>query len=392
MHLSPKSFSRDTENSPTGFLPVSRQDDKPQPGTLSRAMSYPVKKTSLGKVPDIDNLRIRLWLDVHQLKEVIEQYEIYCDDILTHQSLDHPLWRDNQHWHEMYLSVHGTSMLIELPDGEGIHKVRLEIPGKVCGAMSLVKKIHFMRYLDGFKHKAMRLDACIDDFDKGVPWVELMNVRRSQMLHKRKVRATPDYDQDDSGHIVRAGSRESENFGRAYQKWLESDGAVDSDRIEAEIKGDRARELWAELVAIDPDRNLEQVMELLASAALSPFQILDRDPDDATQADRLEPPKWWKDYTDGMGFWKPKLDRVKTAWDDKAKWVLNQYKKTLAEIRAVYGRNGFAAMIEAAVVQGTKAFTQSNIDTIAYYARPKDSIREPYDDPLGDQIFARGAF
>jgi hypothetical protein len=386
------STRRSTRISPRGFLPVTIRNKETIAETRNRDMSYPVKKTISGKVPDLDNLRIRLWLNVHQLSEVLEQYKDFCDDKLCHEALDHPMWRDNQYWIDRYQSINGASLLIEQPDSDGTHLVRLEIPGKVCGSMSLVKKIRFMRYLDGFKHKAMRLDPCIDDFDKAVPWEELMKVRRSQMKHKRKFKFTADLDQDDDGHIARAGSRQSENFGRAYQKCLESDGRIDSDRIEAEIKGDRAQALWKELVAIDPDKNLEEVMQLLAEAALAPFEILEREPDDDTQADRLEAPQWWKDYTEGFQFWKPKIERIKTTWEDKAKWVLSQYKKTLAEIRAVYGRNGFALLVEQAVIEGTKAFKQSNIDTIAENAKPTEYFREHYEDPLNGEIFARTAY
>jgi hypothetical protein len=386
------SDSRNTGILPRGFQVVTKRNVQKGPETMNRAMSYPVRSTIPNRVPDLDNLRIRLWLDVHQLQLVKERYEIDCDDILTDMHIEQPVWRDNQFWTERYQSVHGTSMLLEGPSGEGIYLVRLEVPGKVCGAMSLVRKLHFMKFLSEFTHKAMRLDACIDDFSKGVPWSELMQVRRSQMLHKRKFKFTPDLDQDDDGHIARAGSRESDLFGRMYQKSLESDGAIDSDRIEAELKGERARALWAELVAMDPEENLSEVMDLIASAALSPFEILDRDAEDETQANRLDAPKWWKDYTEGIKSWRPKLERPRTEWEKKAAWVLKQYQKTLAEIRAVYGRNGFCAMIEEAVLRGTQAFTQSNMDTIAYYAKPTEFFREHYENPPDGQIFARTAY
>jgi phage replication initiation protein len=185
----------------------------------------------------------------------------------------------------------------------GVAVLRLEFSGSVLGSVNSVDMRDLCQLLLG-EHQAIctRFDIALDDFTKSLwTWDDLKAAARAgnyagPLQHDIRESAKRG---ESEGMTVYFGSRRSEAFYRFYDKSIESDGEVDSYRMELELKRSKAHQAFT--AWLEPTiGNEEDTIEILRGFLMGNIQFLDRSKDDPN-LDRLDKLPFWAAMVELLG-------------------------------------------------------------------------------------------
>jgi hypothetical protein len=242
-------------------------------------------------------------------------------------------------------------------EGSEYFDVRFSIPGKV------LKRVHFklawksLKCLRKLGLKPTRIDIALDDYSKQIhPDLIRQAIRDNNLIRIRKTRTNIDDSAPCVGFTLYLGSRQSNSMLRYYDKFTESDGALDCWRLELEAKEELAVSIWDVLFQI-PEYDESWCKSLFLECVIGALDFRDRSHDsNIARCPRL---CWWECFIeDCRSSGGVRLPRAKqeSSLKKKLAWVNRQVETTLAMLEQALGQDGFSHYIQICLESGRRRF------------------------------------
>lgn len=236
----------------------------------------------------------------------------------------------------------------------GLLNCLISFGGSLLSALQPAKLQDLIHLMDGYGFEATRFDSCIDDYDWSLDLAKIDEAIAAGNL-KYSDRGTK-IDNFGSRRIEQGftryfGCRSSERFGRIYDKLAQTDGRIESMRLEAELKGAQAKAVIADLLTI-PIGDSMAFVGRLAAVTLGVFEFIDRSVD--KRADRCPRLDWWHQFCQRFpGHVRYRVQREKTTIRRKQQWMESYVAKSLAVVRDGVGRMPFDEWLHKLVESGS---------------------------------------
>ena len=290
-------------------------------------------------------------------KQMLKYLEDMFDDQITWHS-DTPLFRGRK-WDSSGNSVRGLQVCFDFP-GE-VEPGR----GWVCLPGSLLAQVDARAVYDlccmmtaAWSAVSRRIDVAIDDFSKPFQFREIYDLARAgNVAHVRStsIRYSASAKNKDGleGESVILGSAQSDKRITFYNKAVESDGAVESHRVEVRLRDYKADQVFQKLATLTPDQFESEGAQFLAGVVIGAIDFLDRSSGDRN-LDRMPRLSWWAEFCDRVGSARLKLasKRPVHSMDRKVAWLVRDVGPSLAVIQRVLTERDFRDFIETLLDSG----------------------------------------
>ena len=209
--------------------------------------------------------------------------------------------------------------------------------------------------------KTTRLDTALDDFEKKIRPIDLLAIAKegnfSGFRHQPIVCSRspkwipPSYSSqsslscDANGNVLEAttvyfGSPESDKRLYIYDKFLESEGAIDSVRWEARWSDDYAHERFNKICTCFFDSSdFTSFPNLIASMTLGAIDFIDRS--SADRVSRCKRLPFWQEFVDYLGRVKVAVPPVFQTIERTVEWIEHQVETSFAILEKVAGFENF---------------------------------------------------
>lgn len=209
--------------------------------------------------------------------------------------------------------------------------------------------------------RATRIDTAIDDFEKKIRPADILFFAEkgdfSGFRHKPQFDTRsnswlpPSYSFqsspscDSEGNVLLAGtlyfgSPQSDKRLYIYDKFLESNGEVDSVRWEARWVDDYARDVFKKICLCFFDETVEiSVSVCIAAITTSAIDFIDRfSGDRVSRCSRLS---FWQEIIDCVGRTKLSLPRILVTIEKTVSWLSHQVETSFAVLESIFGFEDF---------------------------------------------------
>lgn len=220
----------------------------------------------------------------------------------------------------------------DLPNQPNRKDVWISLPSKLLqGCTETYLLLRFMRQLEKLRFRPTRLDLYLDDYTKSLSFIDIEAAYDANLHHgfddlweyRKKKKAVH------AGRTLYLGSPKADKMVRIYEKFLESDGAVDSIRLEAQLKDDYCRDAWRFLIQ-STEATLSQTAVNIAINCIDFYQ--------GDRSDKIRVP-WWQEFHDLVfsSYIKITCGRIKNSIERSMEWVKNGgVSRVLATVRQYY--------------------------------------------------------
>ncbi|HEY9631753.1 MAG TPA: replication initiation factor domain-containing protein [Coleofasciculaceae cyanobacterium] len=288
---------------------------------------------------------------------------------------------------------HGTVFLWHKEQSSGHYSFFASIPAKALARTPLRLQLRAFREFKLAGLKATRVDVALDDFTKSFSFENL-----SEAVDKKNYA----YFRDaytlftKKGKTVYFGSRQSEMFGRIYDKFLESLGLINSHRLELVLSGNRAKSFWQMLTMIptndreDLDESERLAIELMRETIIGGFKFIERGSEVGAdgkreRVDRCPLLPWWEkfvQFVQSAGGMRIPSERRVSHLASKKTWIEKQVATSLSMIREAMGGD-FAPWLHKLLKSGksrrtTEAHKIMHLHKMNYDVLPKLEPDKPF--------------
>jgi len=247
-------------------------------------------------------------------------------------------------------SVRGLLVAYNPPDevpGDGF----VGIPGDCLRALSGREVWRLCNWISAqsLPVRFTRVDVALDDFTRGdwipAPSVVLRHAENGDYCRYRSHSFTGSYDAGATSSLtVYFGSRHSDRFVRFYDKSAESQGLIDSHRLELVSRGSFAGEVVSRFVSSEWDDSQQWSLTGWISQAID-FRDRSSAPAEV-HLDRLPRVEWWDRLSRVLSSVSYSVPVVKPLLADKLWWLDQQVSPTLAIVREVYGSYQYSRYVK----------------------------------------------
>lgn len=197
-----------------------------------------------------------------------------------------------------------------------------------------------------------RIDLAVDHVNMGLNLCERIRecCEKGQLCHIRKFSYDPEFKADGTPtrKLVKLGSRSSDISVRVYDKGLET-GTLPVgqwERLEVEVKGDRANEIGPKLILAGDD-----MPDLLWRYVIGAFDF--REVNGRSELARRPRVKWWDDYMgQSVPLVCPPCTKVST-FESWKRWFQTSVGPRLLQLSGILGVSPYEFLEE--MLQGVKA-------------------------------------
>ena len=207
---------------------------------------------------------------------------------------------------------------------------------------------------------ARRLDVAIDDFSKPFNFRAIYDFAKAgHIAHVRSSGNSVQYHASAKGkdgiegESVVLGSPQSDKRLTFYNKAVESDGAVESHRVEIRLRDYKADQVFQTLAAWSPQEFLDEGAQYLSGVVIGAVDFVDRTTSDRNLC-RLTRLAWWAEFCDRVGSVRLKLASKKQvhSMERKISWLMRDVAPSLAVVKRVLNRQDFRDFIETLLESG----------------------------------------
>lgn len=265
-------------------------------------------------------------------------------------------------WWDRNYSTTGGSLLSERSAGNGKVICRLAISGSDCARVGNYRLAGFMLWCQAnlANLRCSRIDIALDDYAKKL---ELNDVERSVANHQhagfKKGSAVKNYGGKWGGHTVYLGKRNGNKMVRAYDKYAESKGKIDSIRWELELHDEYAQSMYQLILSFPKNNDIFQRKLInYATGAVAFVEHTDKN------ISRCKPLDWWKEWLEFLNSEPLKivLPRRETSLQKSKEWVYRQVSKTLCMLKEGLGVYYYQHFLEELLIYGESRMT--NLDRL----------------------------
>jgi hypothetical protein len=282
-------------------------------------------------------------------------------------------------WNNSVQGINKAIALYNLPDQEDgrLGHCFLSFPATALNGIDIRDVWRMMLGLVGrWKFRTTRFDVALDDYAKRISYQMLEEAVRSRNYtgFRKQPKRTNSYDKNGNiiGWTFSFGNRLSDRVFRFYDKATESDGEIDSVRMEAEFHDELAQKVVAEWIEIEPESFDEFSPMYLANVVVGCITFVQRTKD--KNVSRMPILDWWQDILDEVGEGiRHTVKAVKTTLEQKKKWITRQVSTQLAMFSQIMGMKEFFGYLKSELKGGQKRFTDYHLAFIDHY-KNQDSL------------------
>lgn len=284
--------------------------------------------------------------DLVQLFELLEshgdQYIIYQESPFT----------SGRKYANHAKSVRGSILAWTVTES-GNYEYWICFPGKVLGYFDAYDIRLLIDSLKSLSCRFTRIDIKIDDYSKALDPQDICsacsvgNYSGFNIFDPRFPTKSGRY----AGFTLYFGSPNSEKRVRYYDKSIESQGEIDSFRLEAQLRRSSADIVCDLIYQIDiaSDDFLALYVDLLKNIVVGSIDFLDRSVDgDRKRIDRSERLPFWLNFLKRLDAYGIKVSpiRPKASLHKTVRWIGRQVQTSLALLNDVFGHNFHAFLAE----------------------------------------------
>ena len=257
----------------------------------------------------------------------------------------------------------GLATAINTMHGGEMYDITLQLSGTGMATMSMIEQIDYFKYLVDKGLHCTRLDMAIDDYEWGISTDELEAAIRDKNIKHQKT-GTIIKGFYDNSYTYGFGARSSPRYVRLYNKMAESGGKTNCQRLEAEYKGELARDMGYSLANwVGAEGKLTTY---IARCVVGSIDFIDRSHD--TNISRCPRLAWWQAFVDRVGEGiRPAVSPVVTTIEKSKNWIATQVRNTLAMIREAISYDEFYTWIEGELALAQADLSARHYDAITRY-------------------------
>lgn len=271
-------------------------------------------------------------------------------------------------WDYNYSSPTGT-LLSMRHKGNGKIGCRLSLSGEDCGRLGNLRIRGFMKWcsMNLLDLVCTRIDLAVDDFTKQLDFVNLQTaIRAKQHAGFQVGDCLENFGRKHNGWTAYMGSRESDNFVRAYNKSAESKGLVDSHRWENEVKGLKSIELFSLILGFPEDG--AEFQKCVINYAVGGIKFIDKIDKNIDRCPLLD---WWKNWIEFLDAvpMKPLVRRSNPTLANTKQWLKHAVSKSLAMMNKALGSYRFEHFIKELMLDGDKRMNELDFLKVEDYVK-----------------------
>lgn len=231
----------------------------------------------------------------------------------------------------------------------GLYDFMYQVSGKLLQTLSPLRVREFLQLLRGYGCKATRFDVAIDDYGKTISFDQVREALDQGNLKYFLSGSDVSGWGKNTGDCIYFGSRQSDKFGRYYNKFVESDGEIDAYRWEAEFKGADADMVFCKLA--DFEGSDSAWLAEVSSIGIGIFDFIDRSADkNVSRCPRLA---WWDEFVSRFpGHVRYRTHRVVTTIQRTKEWFGRSVSVAIATVRESMGNYDFYNWLNAEIAKG----------------------------------------
>ena len=313
-----------------------------------------------------DHLTVRIdWLQLSTLHQTSEDFQemlkyleaIFCDQIVW--NADQPIYRGRR-WDSSGASPRGIQVCFDFPKDVEPGRGWVLLPGSLL-AQICASTVHDVCQMMSVAWCAVsrRLDVAVDDFTKPFNFRQIYDEARAgnvARIHKSSVvyHASAKGKDGLEGESVVLGSSQSDKRVTFYNKFVESNGEIDSHRVEIRLRDSKADQVFQQLVAWNPEQFVNEAPQYLVGVVVGAVHFVDRSETTDQHIDRLPMLDWWADFVRRAGS-GVKLAAKKprpVSIERKVCWLLRDVAPSLAILFRVFGERDFRDFIKSLLESG----------------------------------------
>lgn len=357
----------------------------------------PISNTGLNSLelgsPD---LTVKIdWLQVSTLHSSTDDFkqmlrfleDMFADQITWHS--DKSMYRGRV-WDSFGSSVRGIQVCFDFP-GQGVvepGKGWVMLPGSLLSQVSGSDVYDLCCMLQAaWSGVSRRLDVAIDDYAKTFDFKRIYEDARSgnvARIRKTSVEYHVSSRHKDGleGESVVLGSAQSDKRLTFYNKAIESDGQIDSHRLEIRLRDCKADEVFQHVASMNPTQFIEDGAKYLSSVVIGGVDFLDRSSGDRN-LERLPRLVWWSEFCDRISVVGVRLAAKKQvhSMEKKISWLIRDVAPSLAVIKRVLKTSDFMDFMETLMKSG-----KDRLGTVHEALIKVFKVDWYCDDPLGEFI------
>lgn len=268
------------------------------------------------------------------LERVIIVYQLTFDDLVSPTLGPDGSHLGSQWYRRGYKSVLGAFF------GEGNRasdsdnpkaRAYINLPGAVLDSISYEKLYDFFQSLDSLGFQPSRMDFKLDDFTKKLTprlcWEAVQSGNYKGSRSWKWIESNVGRLISTTLYLGRRGKNGAGKFIRVYDKFIESNGKIDSVRLELELSDKKAKDAWVTLVACPLDCWPECILGWIKASVT----FIDRSGLGAKKrADRCQLLPWWAAIVEHCHQWTFTKRVITRSYQKIHNWVQRQVVPGLA--------------------------------------------------------------
>ncbi len=343
-----------------------------QGGQGFQAQETPPSNTGLNALNlDEPQLTVKIdWLQVSTLHGSVEDFkemlsfleEMFSDQITWYS--DQPIYRGRR-WETSGSSVRGIQVCFDPPTETCPGRGWVMLPGGLLSQVD-AQTTHDVccMLMAAWDAVARRLDIAVDDYSKPFDFHQIYEqAKDGHIAYVRKTsvayHASTKSKTGEVGESVVLGSAQSDKRLTFYNKAVESDGQVDSHRVEVRLRDYKADQVFQHLAAWSPGDFQAEGPKYLASIVTGAVHFVDRTSCDHN-LDRLPVLAWWAEFCQRCGGARLKLaaKKIVHSMERKINWFFSDVAPSLAMIKGVLSPSDFRDFKENLIDSGESRLSE----------------------------------
>lgn len=292
-------------------------------------------------------------------------------------------------WQHRGHSIKGMKFWYDSPSEKSPDAhVLISLSGKVLGALPVAKTWELCRFLvEVHQVKFTRVDVALDDYAKSISYSDIADAAiAGDYAYVKQITPLITHERNselDKAFTIVIGSTQSDKYLRFYNKSRESNGAVDSYRLELETKDEAAHQLITEWLQIPSDEFEDLSPSFLGGKVVGVVDFRYRKKIGfAKQKNitRMERYSWWESFVNRVGgALRHSVPRPDTSFEKKKNWIERSVSGSLLVIKKVMGVFEFNKWTQEELAKAEDRLTDEQKQQISLWSQQKSNVLQQFD-------------